>query len=633
MIAELGNFALIIALAFALLQMILPCVSLMSPKQTQLNTHLAAWMTISQCLFLFVAMTALICCFITNDFTVIFVREHSHPLLPLFYKIGAAWGGHEGSLLLWCVVLSAWSALFSALYFKQRHHIAIYPLMLMILGVMSVGFIAFMLFTSNPFQRFFPAELIMGNDLTPLLQDPGLIFHPPMLYSGYVGFAVAFAFAVALLIHGKANSDWMTMIRPWVIVPWAMLSLGIVLGSAWAYRELGWGGWWFWDPVENASLLPWLCATALLHALIVCEKRNVFYGWMMLLCIVTFAFSLIGTFLVRSGVLVSVHSFAADPTRGLVLLIFLSLLIGGALTLFSFRIQRFFSPPQFSLFSRETILLMNTIFLLTAAATISLGTLYPIVLDALGMEKISVGEPYFNIIFLILMLPMLFIMGLSPHVKWQTNQIKLLSKQSTSIFLTSIVIALSFLIMMRLPFKLLTFIGLVSGVWIITSSLAHLVKFNINLSKSSMIVAHIGIAILALGITLNKSYSIERQVKMSPGDEITLANNQVRFAALVSRDHPNYLSQEARFTLNANNTIIAEDRVYKSHDQHLQTPGINVTTWRDIYIALGSQIKNDEWAVRLYYKPAVRWIWLGGILLMLGGLLSLLNHLKNGARA
>ena len=414
-------------------------------------------------------MLFLILCFLNNDLTVIYVREHSNHLLPLIYRIGAACGGHEGSLLLWCLILSGWTTLFILFHLLQKKNI--YPAKVIpVLGLLSTGFITFLLTTSNPFKRDFPSAAITGNDLTPILQDPGLIFHPPMLYLGYVGFAVGFAFAIAALLEGHLDKTWARACRPWIILPWSFLSFGIVLGSWWAYRELGWGGWWFWDPVENASLLPWIAATALIHSLIVCEKRETFKGWTLLLAIITFALSLIGTFLVRSGVLVSVHAFASDPTRGIFLLAYLTLIVGGALMLYAYRIKDFYQAPNFQLFSRETFMLINSVVLTTAVATILIGTLYPIILDALDYGKISVGEPYFNTVFVPIMLPLLLLMGFVPHVQWQEQSFRALWKKLNWTVVASFVLSLTLPVIFGFPFYWLTSLGIFVSLWLVLST-------------------------------------------------------------------------------------------------------------------------------------------------------------------
>jgi len=613
MIPELGTFAIILALCFSVLQIF----------------HGRQSAVFGQAIFLSMAMLSLIICLITNDVTVLYVRDHSHFSLPLFYRIGAAWGGHEGSLLLWCLILSYWSALFCIFGYKKMSK-QISEKMLMTLGLISTGFILFLLLTSNPFFRDFPTALIVGNDLMPVLQDPGLIFHPPVLYSGYVGCALSFAFAIAVLIKGNMTTADARACRIWIILPWSFLGCGIVSGSWWAYRELGWGGWWFWDPVENASLLPWLSATALLHSLIVSEKRHTFLGWTVLLAIITFTLSLIGTFLVRSGVLVSVHAFANDPTRGLFLLGFLTILIGGSLLLYSFRIGKFYQNVNFALFSRETMLLLNTILLLTAVFTILIGTLYPILLDALNLGKISVGEPYFNTIFIPLVLFVLLLMGIAPHIKWQKDQTSTLLKLGLPFLFSSMIVAsVSFIF----STTLYTLLGIFFSAWVLLSTLQYAIKIRKNsLRHSGMIVAHIGIAILALGITFNKTYSTEKQLRIHPNESIQFANHDFYFDRINTNQGPNYQSVQAIFLVQHQKKLIgeidAEQRIYTSHDEILSHPGILFNFWRDLYIALGNRFPDGSWSVRLYYRPFVRWIWSGGLLTVLGGLLSVLVRYK-----
>jgi len=610
MIPELGHFAIILALCFSLVQI-----------KTGVMQKTAA---MGQCLFLVFAMACLMLSFLTNDMTLIYVREHSHSMLPLIYRIGAAWGGHEGSVLLWCLILSGWTVAF-IVFSDAALSRSFFSKILKIMGCISAGFITFLLATSNPFKRDFPHTLITGNDLTPILQDPGLIFHPPMLYLGYVGFAIGFSFAIAALLEGKFDPTSARACRPWVILPWSFLSCGIVLGSWWAYRELGWGGWWFWDPVENASLLPWLSATALIHSLAVCEKRSAFIGWAILLAIITFSLSLLGTFLVRSGVLVSVHAFANDPSRGLFLLIYLAFIIGSALLLYGFRIHLFYRSHSFKLFSRETLLLINSVILLTAVATIVIGTLYPIILDALNKGKISVGEPYFNLVFVPIILPLLLLMGLAPHVNWHEHAFNKLWKKIKYTALISLVVGLLSPWVFGFPFYVSTGLGIAIGVWIILSTF----QSRLELRHCAMVVAHLGIAITVLGIVVNKSYSQERQVKMLPGETVTLANYQFIFNSVEETQGPNYQSITAHFTVEKNHqapqALSAEQRIYP-HNQLLGKTGILWNPWRDLYLALGAPLSDGSWSVRLYYKPFVRWIWAGGFFLLFGGMLSLLRH-------
>ena len=639
MIPEIGNFAIMLALTFALVQTFAIVWAYLAPKKFNAKTtyfQLSTISAITQFGFICFAMLCLILCFLTNDMTVIYVQEHSHKLLPLIYRIGAAWGGHEGSLLLWCLILGGWTCAFIIFSGKKlpKHT---YTKIIMALGFVSTGFITFLFFTSDPFRRVFPVAPVIGNDLTPILQDPGLIFHPPMLYMGYVGFAVAFAFAIAALIEGKFGKAWVQTLRPWVILPWAFLSCGIVLGSWWAYRELGWGGWWFWDPVENASLLPWLAATALLHALIVSEKRDAFKGWTLLLAIVTFTLSLLGTFLVRSGVLVSVHTFASDPTRGLFLLAYLAIVIGGAFLLYALRIKHFYKAPQFALFSRETFLLINSVFMLTAVATITLGTLYPIVLDALNLDKISVGEPYFNTVFLPIILPILLLMGFAPHVAWAKQSLTTLWKKLRFTFLASLLAGFIAPYLFGFNFQWLASIGIFFALWIIVATLQYVYQLykthqKIHVQHWAMIIAHLGIAVLALGITVNKSYSEERQVKLHTGETVTVAGYAFTLQNLAETVGPNYKSVTATFSVQKNQhtpqLLIAEQRIYTSHDQSLSKPGILANVWRDLYLALGSALPDGSWSIRIYYKPLVRWIWFGGFMLLVGGLLCLFRYQK-----
>lgn len=634
MLPELGYFAIILALCFSLIQFAAPLWGYY--KNNPLYYQVSTLSVFGQIIFLAAAMLCLMASFVVNDMTVIYVRDHSHHLLPLIYRLSAAWGGHEGSLLLWCLILSAWTGAFALFANKNLSKIS-YANIIMILGIISVGFITFLFMTSNPFKRNFPNAPIVGNDLTPLLQDPGLIFHPPALYLGYVGFAIGFAFAISALIEGRLNEHWARACRPWIILPWAYLGCGIVLGSWWAYRELGWGGWWFWDPVENASLLPWLASTALIHSLIVSEKRDVFKGWTLLLAIITFGLSLIGTFLVRSGVLVSVHTFASDPTRGVFLLSFLTLLIGGAFLLYGFRINRFFQTPQFHLFSRETALLINSVFLLTAMATIVIGTLYPIILDSFNLEKISVGEPYFNLVFAPIMLPLLLLMGIAPHMSWGQQSFLVLWKKLRFNLLLSCLLGFFSPWIFGFDIHWLAGIGLSIGVWIILATIQYVFKLRkleskITLQHWAMIIAHLGVAIFVLGVTINKSYSVERQVKIFPGEKTTLAGYQFTFLKMEQLPATNYQSLTALFSVQKNNghpeLLSAEQRVYLSHQQTLNKPGVLFNAVRDLYLALGTSFPDGAWSVRIYYKPCVRWIWFGGFMLLIGGLLSLFSHWK-----
>ncbi len=632
MMPELGSFAIILALCFTLIQAFTPIWAHYKNNPAYLYlSKIAIW---GQFSFLAFAMLDLMICFFQNDMTVQYVQDHSHTLLPLIYRIGAAWSGHEGSLLLWCLILAGWTCVFRIFY---RGNIKLGDNVIMVLGFLNAGFILFLFATSNPFLRNFPINPTMGADLTPVLQDPGLIFHPPMLYLGYVGFSIGFAFAISALLMGKIDENWARTCRPWIILPWSFLSVGIVLGSWWAYRELGWGGWWFWDPVENASLLPWLAATALIHSLIVTEKRGVFQGWTLLLAIITFTLSLLSTFLVRSSVLVSVHAFANDPSRGIYLLSYLAIVISSAFLLYAGRIKYFYRAPHFNLLSRETFLLINSVVLLAAVATIMLGTLYPIIIDALNYGKISVGEPYFNTVFLPIIIPALLLMGAAPHVQWQTQSIMKLIKKLYFSVLLSILITLLSLWMAELTFHFFAALGIFIATWIILSTLFYAYKLwqnqhTIALKHASMIIAHIGIAILVLGITINKSYSDERQVKIFPGDTTTLAGYEFTLNNFEETKSVNFESTSAVFLVKKNKQLIdilvAEQRNYISNNNILSKPGVLFNPWRDLYLVLGNALPDGAWAIRIYYKPFVRWIWFGGFMLLISGFLSLISHWK-----
>lgn len=627
MLSELGSFSLILALCFALIQGITPIIGFYQ-KNSGFYV-LCTYASFGQFIFLGLGMIFLISCFFVNDMTVLYVREHSHDLLPLIYKIGAAWGGHEGSLLLWCLILSAWTVFF-ILFSTIKNETLFFNKIKMILGWISFTFIAFLYFTSNPFTRDFPDQLIVGRDLTPLLQDPGLIFHPPMLYLGYIGFVISYAFAVSALLEGRLETTWVNALKPWIILPWTFLGTGIILGSWWAYRTLGWGGWWFWDPVENASLLPWLIATALIHSLIVTEKRGAFKGWTLLLAIISFSLSLIGTFLVRSGVLVSVHAFASDPSRGIVLLCILTFIIGGALLLYSLRIKHFFQAPEFHLVSRETLLLLNSIFLLSAMVTIMIGTIYPIILESLSLDKISVGEPYFNTVFLPIMLPLALLIGFAPHITWQQHSLLLLWKKLRFTFIFSLFLGFIVPIVFKFPFDLLGSIGIALSVWIIIATLQYFFKKSPSLKQYAMMIAHVGIGVMILGITINKTYSVERQVKMNIGETVSLAGYDFKFLDITEQSINNYRALNLHFLVHqryfSDKIITASARLYTSHEQMISIPGVLYNPLRDLYLALGSPYQDGGWAVRIYYKPCVRWIWFGGFLLVLGGLIALIPN-------
>ena len=634
MIPEIGHFALILALCMALVQAVLPLWGSMSGNLAQMSVaRPAAW---GQFLFLTMAYATLTYAFVTHDFSVLYVANNSNSALPLIYLISGVWGAHEGSMLLWVLILGGWSALVAM--FSRSLPDTTVARVLAVLGLVSTGFIMFMLFTSNPFDRTFPAPAD-GADLNPLLQDPGMAFHPPMLYMGYVGLAVPFAFAIAALLGGRLDAAWARWSRPWTIVAWLFLTLGITLGSWWAYYELGWGGWWFWDPVENASFMPWLVGTALIHSLAVTEKRGLFRGWTVLLAIIAFSLSLLGTFLVRSGVLTSVHAFATDPTRGLFILGFLGVIIGGSFILYAWRMQTLKTVGEFSPLSRETLLLLNNVLLVTAAACILLGTLYPLIIDALGMGKISVGAPYFNAVFMPLMLPLFLLLGIGPLVRWKQDNPQILWKRIKLMLILFLILLTGVAFSMMKSSSLLVFAGLASAVWMVVFSLGYLRQRMANRSGLSairaipasvygMVVAHAGMAITVIGVTMSGAYSSDHDIRMSPGDEKELAGYVFRFESLKQRQGPNYLANVGLFTVQKNDRLVAtmmpEKRVYQVRNNMMTEAAINTGLTRDLYISLGESLGGgkDAWAVRLYYKPFVSWIWLGGMIMALGGLLA-----------
>lgn len=630
MIAEIGLFSLVIALMFAFLLVTIPSVGLWRQKMPWV-TSAALY---ARGLFIFVALSysCLSLCFLKDDFSVAYVLANSSSSLPWLYKLCAVWGGHEGSMLLWVTILSVWMigvSLFSAALDK-----AMYARVLIVLGLLSIGFLLFLLTTSNPFMRQFVET--QGHDLNPLLQDPGFLFHPPMLYMGYVGFSVAFAFAMAALWTGRIESSWAKWTRPWTLGAWCCLTAGITLGSWWAYRELGWGGWWFWDPVENASFMPWLVGTALLHSLAVSEQRQQFQAWTLLLAIMAFSLSLIGTFLVRSGVLTSVHAFAVDPSRGLFILCFLLLVIGGALLLFAIRAQGLQKPVRFELFSRESALLLNNVFLVVAMLTVLLGTLYPLLIDALGLGKLSVGSPYFNAVFVPLVIPLLALMGIGIHLHWfQDKWGWALSRVKKQLFL-SLFLALGLIFLLGPIMTIYTFLGLISACWIILSTFKLVIiraqqRGLNNLTRAfwGMILAHCGVAITVIGIAVSSEYGIQKDVKMQPGDKTHLAGFTIQFLEEFALKGANYQGTRTSFAVESGHNVkvvYPEKRIYPIGQMAMTESAIDVSPFRDVYIALGEPLENTAWSVRLYYKPLVRWIWGGGFLILIGGVLALADR-------
>jgi len=636
MIPELGNFALILALCLAIIQAIFPLVG--SLNRTPDWVALARPVTWGQFVFVSLSFGALTHAFLVNDFSVLYVAQHGNTELPIIYKISAVWGAHEGSLLLWVLILSGWTVAVASLTRNLPEEVV--ARVLSVMGMVSIGFLSFLLFTSNPFERLFPVP-VQGGDLNPLLQDFGLAVHPPMLYMGYVGMSVAFSFAIAALIGGKLDSAWARWSRPWTLVAWVFLTIGITLGSWWAYYELGWGGWWFWDPVENASFMPWLAGTALIHSLAVTEKRGAFKRWTVLLALLAFSLSLLGTFLVRSGVLTSVHSFAADPARGLFILIFLLFVIGGSLFLYALRAPSISRGGGFANLSRESLLMGNNLLLLVITALVLLGTLAPLLYDAFQWGKISVGFPWFTSMFVMFTPLLILLMGAAPLTRWK--------QQDPAALLRSLRLALGVSIAAGIVVALPISSGSMSAglavalsVWLLTTLLTSLqqrLKHKSGIgglladiasrggrSYYGMWVAHIGIAVFVIGVTFVTQFDIEKDARMSPGQEIQLNDYLFRFDGVADHKGPNYNAQRGTVRVFREGKEIAvlhpEKRTYLVQSKPMTEAGIDAGFMRDIYVSLGESLGNGDWAVRLYYKPFVRWIWLGGILISIGGLLA-----------
>ena len=632
MIAELGHFALILALVVALAQGILPLIGAMRGN--------VGWMTLgvsaarAQFVLLLLSYIALSYAFYVNDFSLVYVAENSNTALPWYYRLSAVWGAHEGSLLLWVLILAGWGMAVS--YSTRALPMVFSARVMAVMGLVSVGFLLFMLLTSNPFDRLFPAAA-EGRDLNPLLQDFGLIVHPPMLYMGYVGFSVAFSFAIAALLGGNLDATWARWSRPWTTVAWVFLTLGIAMGSWWAYYELGWGGWWFWDPVENASFMPWLVGTALIHSLAVTEKRGTFKSWTVLLAISTFSLSLLGTFLVRSGVLTSVHSFATDPTRGMFILALLVITVGVSLLLYAIRAPKVGGGGSFGLFSRESMLLINNVLLTVGAATVLLGTLYPLITDALGLGKISVGEPYFNAVFIPLMIPLIILTAFGPLLRWKQDQPSRVFKGIWAGGVVVLIAAVVFAITVG-PVSPMAAFGLVLAVWVAYGSFQSLWERTRNrrsrwraLQTTSrgiygMVLAHLGLAVFIVGVTVVSTFEVERDLRMAPGDTLQVRDYVYRFDGVRNADGPNYRSTEGVVTVLRNGkevtVLYPEKRLYLARQMPMTEAGINAGLFRDLYVSLGEPLSNGAWGVRVYYKPYVRWIWLGSLMMAAGGLLA-----------
>ena len=648
MIPELGHFAIIIALLVAGVQAFFSLAGAATGNRPWMNVARPA--AHAQFVLVVLAFVCLAVSFLNNDFSVLNVASNSNSALPWFYRIAATWGSHEGSLLLWVLMLSGWM---SAVALFSRHVPT--DMVARILGIMAlvaVGFFLFMLLTSNPFDRLLPPA-VDGRDLNPLLQDPGMVIHPPMLYMGYVGFSVVFAFAVAALLSGRLDSAWARWSRPWTTVAWAFLTIGIALGSWWAYYELGWGGWWFWDPVENASFMPWLTGTALMHSLAVTEKRGGFKSWTVLLAIVTFSLSLLGTFLVRSGVLTSVHAFATDPARGVFILGFLVFVVGTSLALFAWRAPRVGLGGQFNLISREGALLSNNVLLMVAAASVLLGTLYPLFLDALGLGKISVGPPYFDAVFVPLMAPAMFLMGVGPMARWKQASLPDLAARLKWAFAVALVSAAVLPLTMGKWTPMIAF-GLLLAVWIMASCAVNLRERITQLAANGgghpvsylkklprgyygMLLAHFGVAVFIVGVTMVNGYETEKDVRMTPGSTVSIGGYVIRLDGFEDVDGPNYTGVRGILTVlkdgRQRDVMFPEKRFYNVQQMPMTEAAIDTGFTRDLYISLGEAVDGGAWIVRVYHKPFVDWIWGGAFLMALGGIVAVSDRRYRLARA
>ena len=639
MVPELGHFSLILALSLALVLGVVPLVGAGFGKGGGNATLMALSRPVAQGQFVFVAFAfgCLAYSFLVSDFSVLNVATNSNSKLPAQYRLAATWGSHEVSMLLWTLMLAGWT--FAVTVFSRNLPLEVVARVLAVMGLVSAGFLLFMLLTSNPFERLIPAAL-EGRDLNPLLQDPGMVIHPPMLYMGYVGFSIAFAFAVAALIGGRLDATWARWSRPWTTAAWCFLTVGIALGSAWAYYELGWGGWWFWDPVENASFMPWLVGTALIHSLAVTEKRGTFKSWTVLLAIIAFSLSLLGTFLVRSGVLTSVHAFATDPRRGIFILAFLVIVIGSSLALYAWRAPKVGLGGKFSAVSRESFLLANNVLLLVAMAAVMLGTLYPLFLDALDMGKISVGPPYFDAVFYPLMAPALFLIGLGPIARWKRAALPDMWVRLRWTLAVTIVTALLLPLVMG-KWTLLVSVGLWFAIWIAATSLVALWQrlrlspqqgWRAKLTGSSrsyygMHFAHIGVAVFVAGVTLVKGYEVEKDVRMDSGQTVVVKGYEFKFIGVQDVPGPNYSAVQGKFEVSRGgkpvDVLYPEKRSYFASGQVMTEAAIDTGVLRDLYVALGEPVEAGAWGVRIYVKPFIDWIWGGCFLMALGGLIAL----------
>jgi cytochrome c-type biogenesis protein CcmF len=643
MLAELGHLALILALGVAILQATLPLYGLWRGDARAVAAARSTAMT--QFGLVLLSYVCLSLCFANRDFSVIYVAANSHSELPLMYRLSAVWGGHEGSLLLWVLMLSGWTLAVSL--FNRNLPRDITARVLAVLGAVSVGFLLFMLVTSNPFDRHFPIPE-QGRDLNPLLQDPGMIVHPPMLYMGYVGFSVAFAFAIAALLSGKLDTAWARWTRPWTTAAWMFLTLGITLGSWWAYHELGWGGWWFWDPVENASFMPWLVGTALIHSLAVTEKRGLLKSWTVLLAILAFALSLLGTFLVRSGVIVSVHAFATDPARGVFILAFLTVVVGASLALYAWRAPKLSSEGELNFWSREGLLLFNNVFLAAAAFAVILGTLYPLAAEVFDY-KMSMGSPYFNFVFPMLSFPLAILVGFAASVPWKRGKLR------ETLVAVRVPAGAALLAGTLLPFLIqdrwswIAAAGTVLAAWTMLTAGQEVwrrIRAKANWAEGlasvpraiwGMSLAHFGVGVFVLGVTTVTTFGAERDVRITPGDAATLGRHEFQLIEVRSEHGPNYDADVGTVAVKLDDRIVTilhpEKRLYRVQQNVMTEAAVDHTLARDLYVALGDPFDNGDWGLRLYYRPMMRLVWLGGLLAFFGGMIAISDRRYRLAQA
>tara|TARA_R110001599_G_scaffold353795_2_gene597921 strand:- start:65744 stop:67720 length:1977 start_codon:yes stop_codon:yes gene_type:complete len=644
-IPEIGHFALIIGFSLALILATVPAWG--AWRRNSRAMALAPGLAVGTMVFVSISFICLCIAFLQDDFSVKVVASNSNSLLPPIYKFSAVWGNHEGSLLLWALILSFWTA--AVALFSSQLPLLMLSRVLSVMGAIGVGFLSFMLLTSNPFARLLPGTPADGNDLNPLLQDPGLIIHPPLLYMGYVGFSVAFSFAIAALLGGRLDASWARWSRPWTNVAWAFLTLGIMLGSWWAYYELGWGGWWFWDPVENASFMPWLAGTALIHSLAATEKRGLFKSWTVLLAIFAFSLSLLGTFLVRSGVLTSVHAFATDPARGLFILIFLAFVVGGSLTLYALRAPAVSSRVSFEWVSRESLILCNNVVFLVATITVLFGTLFPLIMDALGAGKYSVGPPYFNAVFVPLMALLVPFMGLGPVSRWKRDSTRRWQSELAVPTIVAVLCGLT-LPLLNAQYNVWVALAVALSSWLLLGLLRDLwyrvrgaASLSVGLRRITpsywgMFVAHLGFAACVTGVVATSQYNIEHDLKMKPGDIEVIAGYEFRFVELVPARGANFVADEARVEVTRHGEVVAllapQKRRYLATGQIMTEADIDGGLFRDLYVAMGEPIGDDgAWAMRLHYKPMVRWMWLGAILMAFGAFTTVADKRYRRVRA